>query len=82
MKCLCLDEFKVYPRVSMKCLDNLTQLRFQEYKIDMSQKCYQIQALLIKLIEECLGELRREFSIVYKSSTLQKILTQQCCLYN
>ena len=70
MQSLKLTKLCMYPRVSKsisKSLEiNQGKLKFEEYLIDISPKMFKIQQMLIKLIQECLDELKREFTKIPK----------------
>ena len=84
MKCLQVDSLFLYPRIKLsikQTLDDLPQLKIKEYALDFSTTTYKIHQLLIKLLQECLDELKREFS---KFSNLdhQKLSTEILIIEN
>lgn len=64
MKSLQVNNLYLYPRIKAtikRSLDNLQNLNIIEYEIEFSQITLKIHKLLMKLLQECLDELKREF---------------------
>lgn len=65
MKHLQVDNLFLYPRIKQsikQTLDNLPQLNVHHHEIEFSKITFKIHQLLMKLMQECLDELKREFT--------------------
>lgn len=64
MKHLQVDNLFLYPRIKQsikQTLDSLPQLKVHHHEIEFSKTTFKIHQLLMKLMQECLDELKREF---------------------